>query len=193
MAIQLVKRGTKVDITKGTNMQKINVALGWDTNKYHGGQDFDLDVSVFMVNKSGVVQDDGDFIFYNNLLHASGAVEHTGDNRDGSSTIDDELVKVDFSLMPSHIDKLAFVVTIHEANERSQNFGQVQNSYVRVDNADTGEELLQFDLGEDFSSETGLVVCELYKHNGEWRFNAMGAGYTNGLAGFVRDYGLQVG
>jgi tellurium resistance protein TerD len=192
MAVELIKKGTRVDLTKGRNLSKLAVALGWDTNKYAGGHDFDLDVSVFMVDENGRTRDEGDFIFYNNLKHASGAVEHTGDELTGSREGDDETINVDLSLMPAYIQKLAFVVTIYEAERRLQNFGQVQNAYVRVDNAASGESLLQFDLGEDFSIETGVAVCEIYKHNGEWKFNAVGAGYANGLAGFVKDYGLTV-
>ncbi|MDK2600507.1 TerD family protein [Bacillus stercoris] len=192
MAVELLKKGQKVDLTKGTGVQRINVALGWDTNKYSGGHDFDLDVSVFMCDSTGKVRDDGDFIFYNKLEHDSKAVIHTGDERTGSTEGDDEMIKVNFSKMPSHIEQLAFVVTIYDAHARNQSFGQVSNAYVRVDNPDTGEQLLLFDLGEDFSIETGLAVCEIYKHNGEWRFNAIGAGYSNGLEGFVKDYGLDV-
>jgi tellurium resistance protein TerD len=131
MAIQLVKAGTRVDLTKGTNITKLHIGLGWDTNRYNGGHDFDLDVSVFMVDDRGVVRDDQDFIFYNNLAHPTGAVEHTGDNRTGEGDGDDESVKVDFSRMPAHIQKLAFVVTIHDAEIRKQNFGLVMNSFVR--------------------------------------------------------------
>lgn len=192
MAVELVKRGQRVELTKGRNLTKVNVALGWDTNKYSGGQDFDLDVSVFMVNEEGKTRDEGDFIFYNNLRHASGAVEHTGDELTGGTEGDDETIKVDLSTMPAYIQKLAFVVTIYEAEKRSQNFGQVSNAYVRVDDATSGEQLLKFDLGEDFSIETGVAVCEIYKVNGDWKFNAIGAGYANGLAGFVKDYGLTV-
>lgn len=191
-AVELVKKGQRVDLTKGTGVNKIHVALGWDTNKYQGGEDFDLDVSVFLCQSTGKVRDDADFVFYNNLVHESGAVEHTGDERTGDAEGDDEMIKVDFSKIPSHIEKLAFVVTIHDAEARNQNFGQVSNAYVRVDNGETGEILLRFDLGEDFSIETGLAVCQIYKNNGEWKFNAVGAGYSNGLAGFVRDYGLDI-
>lgn len=191
MAVELVKRGQRVDLTKGTNISKIDVALGWDTNPYDSSYDYDLDVSVFMVDSTGKVRDDGDFIFYNQLRHDSGSVEHTGDERTGAAEGDDETIKVDFSLMPPHIQKLAFVVTIHDAEKRRQNFGQVHNGYVRVDNSETGEEFLKFDLGEDFSIETGLAVCEIYRHNGDWKFNALGAGYSNGLAGFVKEYGLE--
>lgn len=190
--VELVKKGQRVDLTKGTNLSKLAVALGWDTNKYSGGYDFDLDVSVFMVNEENKTRDEGDFIFYNNLRHASGAVEHTGDELTGSAEGDDETINVDLSLMPAYIQKLAFVVTIYDAAKRNQNFGMVQNAYVRVDNGTSGEQLLKFDLGEDFSIETGVAVCEIYKSNGEWKFNAIGAGYANGLAGFVKDYGLQL-
>lgn len=192
MAVELLKRGQRVDLTKGKNLSKLAVALGWDTNKYAGGYDFDLDVSVFMVGENGKTRDEGDFIFYNNLTHASGAVHHTGDELTGGTEGDDETINVDFSLMPAYIQKLAFVVTIYEAERRSQNFGMVQNAYVRVDDGTSGEQLLKFDLGEDFSIETGVAVCEIYKVDGEWKFNAVGAGYANGLAGFVKDYGLTV-
>lgn len=190
--VELIKRGQRVELTKGTGLQRINVALGWDTNRYDNGYDFDLDVSVFMVNDKDQTRDEGDFIFYNNLEHATGAVIHTGDELTGSAEGDDETIKVDFSLMPKYIEKLAFVVTIYDAKTRGQNFGMVDNAYVRVDNGDTGEQLLKFDLGEDFGIETGLLVCEIYKHEGNWKFNAKGVGYANGLAGFVRDFGLQV-
>ena len=201
MAIELVKRGAKVDLTKGVATKKFNVALGWDTNKYHGAHDFDLDVSVFMAMKAGTdpygkdiwkVRDEEDFIFYGKTEHATGSVIHTGDNRTGDANGDDEVIKVDFNLIPAHVEKLAFVVTIYEADARKQNFGMVSNSYVRIDNGETGEQLKRFDLGEDFSTQTGVAVCELYKHNGEWKMNAIGAGYDNGLAGFVKDYGLEV-
>lgn len=191
MVVELVKRGQRVDLTKGTNVSKIQVALGWDTNRYSGGHDFDLDVSVFLLGADSKVRDDSDFIFYNNLKHSSGGVEHTGDERTGASNGDDEVIKVDFTRIPAHIEKLAFVVTIHDAAARKQSFGQVLNSYVRVDNGITMSQLVKFDLGEDFSTETGLAVCEIYKVAGEWKFNAIGAGYSNGLAGFVEQYGLK--
>lgn len=192
MAVTLVKRGQRVDLTKGGALQRINVALGWDTNRHDTGFEFDLDVSVFMCKADGKVRDEMDFVFYNNLEHESGAVIHTGDELTGSAEGDDETIKVDFGVMPKHIDKLEFVVTIHEATRRKQNFGMVDNAYVRVDNADTGEQILRFDLGEDFGIETALLVCQIYKHDGEWKFNARGVGYQNGLEGFVREFGLEV-
>ena len=192
MAIQL-KKGQKIDLTKGNpGLKQIRLGLGWDTNMFDGGDDFDLDVSLFMVGKSGKVEQDEDFIFYNNLKHPSEAVEHLGDNRTGDGDGDDEEILVDFSKMPDRIEKIAVTVTIYEAKERRQNFGQVNNSYVRVVNSDNEEELLRYDLGEEFSIETAIVVCEIYRHNGEWKFSAVGSGFEGGLEALCRSYGLNV-
>ena len=192
MAIQL-KKGQKIDLTKGnTGLKHIRLGLGWDTNMFDGGDDFDLDVSLFMVGKSGKVEQDEDFIFYNNLKHPSEAVEHLGDNRTGDGDGDDEEILVDFSKMPDRIEKIAVTVTIYEAKERRQNFGQVNNSYVRLVNSDNEEELLRYDLGEEFSIETAIVVCEIYRHNGEWKFSAVGSGFEGGLEALCRSYGLNV-
>ena len=192
MAIQL-KKGQKINLTKGNpGLKHIKLGLGWDTNVFDGGEDFDLDVSLFMVGKSGRVENDEDFIFYNNLKHPSGAVEHLGDNRTGDGDGDDEEILVDFSKMPNTIEKIAVTVTIYEAKERRQNFGQVNNSYVRLLNSDNDEELLRYDLGEDFSIETAVVVCEIYKNNGEWKFSAVGAGFKGGLEALCKQYGLNV-
>ena len=192
MAIQL-KKGQKIDLTKGNpGLKHIRLGLGWDTNMFDGGDDFDLDVSLFMVGKSGKVEQDEDFIFYNNLKHPSEAVEHLGDNRTGDGDGDDEEILVDFSKMPDRIEKIAVTVTIYEAKERRQNFGQVNNSYVRVVNSDNEEELLRYDLGEEFSIETAIVACEIYRHNGEWKFSAVGSGFEGGLEALCRSYGLNV-
>ena len=192
MAIQL-KKGQKIDLTKGNpGLKHIRLGLGWDTNMFDGGDDFDLDVSLFMVGKSGKVEQDEDFIFYNNLKHPSEAVEHLGDNRTGDGDGDDEEILVDFSKMPDRIEKIAVTVTIYEAKERRQNFGQVNNSYVRLVNSDNEEELLRYDLGEEFSIETAIVVCEIYRHNGEWKFSAVGSGFEGGLEALCRSYGLNV-
>ena len=192
MAIQL-KKGQKIDLTKGNpGLKHIRLGLGWDTNMFDGGDDFDLDVSLFMVGKSGKVEQDEDFIFYNNLKHPSEAVEHLGDNRTGDGDGDDEEILVDFSKMPDRIEKIAVTVTIYEAKERRQNFGQVNNAYVRVVNSDNEEELLRYDLGEEFSIETAIVVCEIYRHNGEWKFSAVGSGFEGGLEALCRSYGLNV-
>jgi tellurium resistance protein TerD len=190
MAISLSK-GQKVDLTKtNPGLTKVIVGLGWDTNKYDGGKDFDLDASVFLANASGKVGSDSDFIFYNNKQNANGSVVHTGDNRTGEGEGDDEQVNVDLAAVPADVEKIAFCITIHDAEARAQNFGQVSNAFVRIVNEATGAELIRFDLGEDFSVETAVVVGELYRHSGEWKFSAVGSGYRDGLSGLARDYGL---
>jgi tellurium resistance protein TerD len=191
MAINLSK-GQKVDLTKSNpGLSNVIVGLGWDTNKYDGGQDFDLDSSIFLLNANGKCASEKDFIFYNNTVGAGGAVEHTGDNKTGEGEGDDEQVKVSLSTVPSSIERVTFAITIHDAEARGQNFGQVSNSYVRIINGDTNEELIRYDLGEDFSIETAIVVGELYRHNNEWKFNAIGSGYQGGLGSLVRDFGLD--
>ena len=192
MAITLSK-GQKVSLTKGNpGLKHIVVGLGWDTNKYDGGFDFDLDSAAFLLDENGKVNADTDFVFYNNLKHSSGAVEHLGDNLTGEGDGDDEQVKVDLSLVPQNISKIAFTVTIHEALERRQNFGQVSNSYVRVIDEDTNQELLNYELGEDFSIETAIVVCEIYRHNGELKFNALGSGFEGGLEALCKNFGVNI-
>lgn len=191
MAINLSK-GQKVDLTKSNpGLTKITVGLGWDTNKYDGGKDFDLDVSVFCANAAGKVEGEKNFIFFNNPQNENGSVVHTGDNRTGEGDGDDEQIKIDLPNVPADVEKIAFTITIYEAQERNQNFGQVSRAYARIVNEANNEELIRFDLGEDFSIETGVVVGELYRHNGEWKFSAIGSGYKDGLLGLTRDYGLQ--
>ena len=191
MAINLSK-GQKVDLTKSNpGLSKVIVGLGWDTNKYDGGQDFDLDSSVFLLDTSGKVASEADFVFYNNTIGAGGAVEHTGDNKTGEGEGDDESVNIDLSAIPASIEKVSFAITIHDAEARGQNFGQVSNSYVRIMNAGSSEELIRYDLGEDFSIETAIVVGELYRHNTEWKFNAIGSGYQGGLGSLIKDFGLD--
>lgn len=193
MAISLSK-GQKVDLTKtNPGLSKVVVGLGWDTNKYDGGTDFDLDSSVFLLADTGKVASDADFVFYNNATGANGAVVHTGDNRTGAGDGDDEQVKIELSAVPASIQRITFTITIHDADTRSQNFGQVSNAYARIFNEESNEELIRFDLGEDFSIETAIVVGELYRHSGEWKFSAIGSGYQGGLASLATDFGLQVG
>ncbi|MEH7756654.1 TerD family protein [Bacillus pumilus] len=192
MAIQLSK-GQRVDLTKtNPGLTKVMIGLGWDTNKYSGGAEFDLDASAFLVDANNCCQQDTDFVFYNNLQHPSGSVTHTGDNRTGEGDGDDEQILVDFSKIPANIDRIGITVTIHDAEARSQNFGQVSNAFVRVVNEEGGEELIRFDLGEDFSIETAVVVCELYRHGSDWKFNAIGSGFSGGLAALCQNYGLEV-
>lgn len=192
MAISLQK-GQKVDLTKGNpSLSKIVVGLGWDTNKYDGGADFDLDASAFLCGASGKVNADTDFVFYNNLKHSSGSVEHMGDNLTGEGDGDDEQIKVDLSKVPSNVDKIDFTVTIHEADTRHQNFGQVSNAYIRIFDEVNNREIIRYDLGEDFSIETAVVVGELYRRGGEWKFNAIGSGFKGGLAALGRNFGVNV-
>ena len=194
MAVNLSK-GQRVSLDKGMTMAL--VGLGWDVNQYDGGADFDLDASAFLLGPNEKVTSDADFVFYGNLKHASGGVEHTGDNLTGEGEGDDEVLTIDFTKVPADVDKIAITVTIYEAQVRKQNFGQVSNAYVRVArmaNAQDmqGTEVLRFDLMEEFSVETALVVCEIYRHNGEWKFNAVGAGYQGGLEALCRAYGVNV-
>ncbi|RFU69023.1 TerD family protein [Peribacillus saganii] len=193
MAISLSK-GQKVDLTKtNPGLKNIIIGLGWDTNKYDGGNDFDLDSSVFLLNASGKVSSEKDFVYFNNLQGGNGSVVHSGDNLTGAGDGDDEQIKIDLSAIPAEVERVAFTITIHDAEARRQNFGQVSNAFVRVVSEQSNQELIRYDLGEDFSIETAVVVAELYRHNGEWKFNAIGSGYQGGLAALVTDYGLQVG
>ncbi len=194
MAVNLSK-GQRVSLDKSVTMAKIG--LGWDINRYDGGQDFDLDACVFLLGSNGKVMRDEDFIFYNNLSARNGAVVHTGDNKTGEGDGDDETILIDFSKVPPEIEKIAVTVTIFDAEQKNQNFGQVSNSYVRVLKIDSpddqgGEEVLRFDLVEEFSIETALVVCEIYRYNGDWKFNAVAAGYQGGLEALCRSYGVNV-
>ena len=192
MAISLSK-GQKVDLTKGNpGLTQILVGLGWDINKYDGGQDFDLDSSVFLLDANGKCVSEKDFVFFNNLEGGNGSVVHTGDNLTGEGDGDDEVIKINLPQVPASIERIALTITIHDADTRSQNFGQVSNSYARIIDESTNTELIRYDLGEDFSIETAIVVGELYRHNGEWKFNAIGSGYQGGLGSLVQDYGLQV-
>jgi len=189
----MLSKGQKIDLTKtNPGLVRCVIGLGWDTNQYSGGQEFDLDASAFLVDASNRCQNDHDFIFYNNLEHPSGALLHTGDNRTGEGDGDDEQVIVDFSKIPAYVDRIGITVTIHDAESRSQNFGQVSNAFVRLSDEATGQEMLRFDLGEDFSIETAVVFCELYKHGNEWKFNAIGSGFSGGLESLCKNYGLEV-
>lgn len=191
MAVCLTK-GQKVDLTKGNpGLSKLLIGLGWDVNKYDGGGDFDLDASAFLCGENGKVTGEGDFIFYSNLKHASGCVEHTGDNRTGDAEGDDEAIYVDLSLVPANITTISFTATIYDAENRHQNFGQVSNAYIRVVDQATGTELIRYDLGEDFSIETAIVVGSLYRNGAEWKFNAVGSGFQGGLAALCNNFGIN--
>ena len=186
-------KGQKIDLTKSNpGLSKILVGLGWDVKKYDGGFDFDLDAAAFLLGVNGKVNSDADFVFYNNLKHSSGAVQHMGDNLTGAGEGDDEQIRIDLAKIPGNVDKVAFTVTIHEADVRKQNFGQVSNAYIHVLDEANGKELIRYDLGEDFSIETAVVVAELYRSGGEWKFNAIGSGFKGGLRALCQNFGVNV-
>ncbi len=188
-----LQKGQKVSLTKGNpGLTKVVVGLGWDVNAFDTGGSFDLDAAAFMLTDSGKVSCQNDFIYYGNLTHPSGSVQHQGDNLTGVGDGDDEQIRIDLSKVPANITKIAFTVTIYDAEARHQNFGQVNNAFVRIYNEANGEELLRYDLGEDFSIETAAVFGELYKHGDEWKFNAIGSGYQGGLAALCSNYGIEV-
>lgn len=190
MPISLSK-GQKVDLTKtNPGLTKVQIGLGWDVNKYDGGSAFDLDAAAFLLNSNEKVRDQGDFIFYGNLSHASGAVVHAGDNLTGGGDGDDEQIMIDLSKVPADVQKIDFTVTIYQAEERRQNFGQVSNAYIRVMD-DSCKELIRYDLGEDFSIETAVVVGELYRNGSEWKFNAIGSGFQGGLKALCANYDID--
>ncbi len=194
MGVNLSK-GQRVSLDKAVT--RALIGLGWDVKKYDGGFDFDLDASAFLLGADGKVLRDEDFIFYNNLNSRDGAVVHTGDNLTGEGEGDDEVILIDFTKIPQEIEKVAITVTIHEADKRRQNFGQVSNAYVRVAKRNSeddmaGEEVLRFDLVEEFSIETAIVVCEIYRYGNDWKFSAVGAGFQNGLYALCKNYGVDV-
>lgn len=192
MPINLSK-GQKVDLTKGNpGLKKIMVGLGWDVNAYDSGAAFDLDAAAFLLGSNGKCPTEKEFIFYGNLEHSSGSVTHMGDNLTGEGEGDDEQIEVDLSMIPANISRIAFTVTIYDYDVRRQNFGQVSNSFIRIVDENTNMELIRYDLGEDFSIETAVVVGELYRHNGEWKFNAIGSGFQGGLAALCAHYGIEV-
>ncbi|MBQ2954240.1 MAG: TerD family protein [Clostridia bacterium] len=187
-----LRKGQKIDLTKtNPGLDKLHVGLGWDTNRYDGSDDFDLDAVVFMLGADGKAASDADFIFYGNQRHASGSVQSMGDNRTGEGDGDDEVIKVSLSQVPAGIERIAFAVSIYDADVRHQNFGQVENSYIRIVDEATDTELVRYDLGEDFSIEASVIVGELYRYNGEWKFNAIGSGFQGGLAALCQNYGLD--
>lgn len=194
MGINLSK-GQRVSLEK--SMTLALVGLGWNTNQYDGGHDFDLDAAAFLLGENGKVLKDEDFVFYNNLDGRNGAVVHTGDNLTGEGDGDDEVILIDFTKIPDEIKKIAITVTIHQAVERGQNFGQVSNAYVRVarrasESDMVGTEELKYDLMEEFSIETAIVVCEIYRHGNDWKFNAVGSGYQGGLEALCKSFGVNV-
>ncbi len=191
MPINLSK-GQKVDLTKGNpGLKNIMVGLGWDVNAFDSGVAFDLDAAAFLLADTGKCPTEKEFIFYGNLAHTSQSVKHMGDNLTGEGDGDDEQIQIDLTRIPANITKVAFTVTIYDGEARRQNFGQVINSFIRIVDESTNTELIRYDLGEDFSIETAVVVGELYRHNGEWKFNAIGSGFQGGLAALCSHYGID--
>ena len=187
-----LQKGQKVSLTKDNpGLKKVVVGLGWDVNAFDTGGDFDLDAAAFLLNDTGRVGSSSDFVFYGNLSHPSGSVIHQGDNLTGVGDGDDEQIKIDLSKVPDNVTKIAFTVTIYEPEQRKQNFGQVNNAFIRIYNEENGEEMLRYDLGEDFSIETAAVFGELYKSDSEWKFNAIGSGFQGGLGALCANYGID--
>jgi tellurium resistance protein TerD len=183
MAINLEK-GQRVEV----KLPRFTIGLGWDANASDTGQDFDLDASVFILGENKKLLTDEYFVFYNNLKSPDGAVEHTGDNLTGEGEGDDESIKVDLSRINPQATEICIVVTIHKAKERNQNFGQVRNSFIRIYDPANNEELLKYELEEDFSVETAVEFGRIYKRNNEWKFEAVGIGQKGGLEDYLNKY-----
>lgn len=173
-------------------LSAIDVGLGWDA-RVTDGTAFDLDASAFLLNEGGKVRSDADFIFYNNKTSADGSIVHQGDNLTGTGAGDDEMIAVALAKIPADVQKVAFSATIHEAEARRQNFGQVGNAYIRVVNKADGKEIARYDLSEDYSTETAMIFGELYRHGSEWKFKAIGQGFTGGLSPLARNFGVNIG
>lgn len=191
MSVSLSKGGN-VSLSKNApNLTKLVIGLGWDVRATDGAE-FDLDGSAFILDATGKVRSDADFIFYNNLKSIDGSVEHTGDNRTGAGDGDDESIIVHLDKLPTTVEKIAITVTIHEAESRKQSFGQVIGAFVRCVNGANNNEIARFDLSEDASTETAMIFGEIYRHNGEWKFRAVGQGFAGGLAALARNYGINI-
>jgi tellurium resistance protein TerD len=191
MAVSLSKGGNVSLSRSAPSLQRILVGLGWDA-RATSGDDFDLDASVFLLGESGKVSSDADFIFYNQLLSSCGSVEHTGDNRTGAGDGDDEAVKIYLGKVPASVKRIAVCVTIHDAETRRQNFGQVSDAFIRIVNLDNDVEIVRFDLSEDYSTETAMIFGEVYRHNDEWKFKAVGQGFAGGLEAMCKQFGVNV-
>lgn len=191
MPISLTK-GSNINLSKeAPGLNKITLGLGWG-KRATSGAEFDLDASAFMLTDQGKVRSDADFIFYKQSNSTCGSVQHTGDNRTGEGEGDDEKINVDLSKVPADVQKVVFTVTIYEHDVRNQNFGMVNNAYIRVLDQANGQEIARYDLSEDASTVTAMIFGELYRHNGEWKFKAVGQGFTNGLAEMARNFGVDV-
>lgn len=192
MSVSLSKGGN-VSLSKEVpGLRAVLVGLGWDVRTTTGA-DFDLDASALILGADGKILSDSHFIFFNNLKSPDGSVEHTGDNKTGEGEGDDEVIKVDLSAVPADVDKISVAVSIYDAEPRGQSFGQVRNAFIRVVNQDGGAEITRYDLSEDASTETAMIFGELYRNGAEWKFRAVGQGYSSGLRGIAQDFGVNVG
>ncbi len=192
MSVSLSKGGN-VSLTKeAPGLQAVLVGLGWDA-RTTSGADFDLDASALIVGQQGKILSDSHFVFFNNLKSPDGSVEHMGDNLTGEGEGDDEEIKVNLVGVPQEADKIVVTVSIYDAESRRQSFGQVRNAYIRVVNQADNAELTRYDLSEDASTETAMIFGELYRNGADWKFRAVGQGYSTGLAGIARDFGVNVG
>ena len=191
MAISLQKVGNVSLGKEAPGLTKMLIGLGWDVRATDGA-DFDLDGSAFLLNANGKVRSDADFIFYNQPKSDNGAVAHQGDNRTGEGEGDDEVIEVDLATVPADVEKIAITVTIHDADARKQNFGQVSSAFIRCVNPNGNVEIARFDLSEDASVETAMIFGEIYRHNGEWKFKAIGQGFKGGLGALAQHFGVNV-
>jgi tellurium resistance protein TerD len=191
MALTL-KKGENLSLSKSDpGLKHVLVGLGWDP-RVTDGAEFDLDASAFLLGANGKVRSSADFIFYNQMASACGSVSHTGDNRDGEGEGDDEQLKVDLSKVPADVQKIIFTVTIHEAEQRRQSFGQVSGAFIRLVNDETQAEVMRYDLQEDASTRVAMVFAELYRHQDDWKFRAVGDGYDGGLKAMCDQYGIAI-
>lgn len=186
-----LRKGERCDITKDTGVQVVTCAMGWDVNAYDPNETFDLDVLVFLTGASGKVASEEDFIYFNHRNHVSGAVQLSKDNRTGEGSGDDESAVIDLTKVPESVEKIVFAAAIFDAEKKMQNFGMVNNAYIKVVGTDSKEELCRYEMDEDFSLETGLIAGELYRRNGEWKFNPVGQGIMGGLEAICEKFGVS--
>ena len=191
MAVSLSKGGN-ISLSKSApSLKRILVGLGWESRSTTGA-DYDLDASAFLLGENGKVRRDEDFLFYNQLLSVCGSVEHTGDNRTGVGDGDDEALKIDLEKISDSIKRIVISVTIDDAEVKNQNFGQISEAFMRIVNLDNDIEIVRFDLTEDYSTETAMIFGEIYRHNGEWKFKAVGQGFAGGLGAMCNQFGVNV-
>lgn len=191
MAVSLSKGGNVSLSKEAPGLSNIVVGLGWDSRATDGAA-FDLDASAFLLKEDGKVRNDSDFVFYNNAKSSDGSIEHTGDNTTGEGEGDDEQIKASLNNIPAEVTKISFAVTIHDADSRGQNFGMIQSAFIRVVNEANNQEIVRYDLSEDFSTETALIFGEIYRNAGEWKFKAVGQGFAGGLGPLARNFGVNI-